>query len=273
MIFFLKIKKLIPVFLIIFFFCSKEEHTPSFYFDKKYYEKKCEAAFFSDSAIKELRLLRNEIYARHGRKFNSSDLNRYFSQYKWYKPSDLYNDSCLSKNEIAFIEKIKSYENTLINLSGKTKIYYDSLKEFYNSKNPIDTSIIEYIDFTGDLIKEKCITKIKKENEEIIINHLIIDNNDTIYNKSSIATFNSDINMPFAKTFTNFKKALLLSSFVNSQKFISSDIKKYYNGKPEYEKYLSKFNGKILFTVTGETAPCSYFWYKPQKKFLVLYCQ
>ena len=35
---------------------------------------------------KELRLARNEIYAKHGRKFSSEDLQSYFSEKIWYKP-------------------------------------------------------------------------------------------------------------------------------------------------------------------------------------------
>ncbi len=35
---------------------------------------------------KELRLLRNTIYAQHGYAFNSNDLNEYFAQFGWYMP-------------------------------------------------------------------------------------------------------------------------------------------------------------------------------------------
>lgn len=35
----------------------------------------------------ELRLMRNTIYAIHGRRFTSPDLQRYFSQFPWYHPS------------------------------------------------------------------------------------------------------------------------------------------------------------------------------------------
>lgn len=34
----------------------------------------------------QLRLLRNEIYARHGYIFRSADLSEYFSQFDWYTP-------------------------------------------------------------------------------------------------------------------------------------------------------------------------------------------
>lgn len=34
----------------------------------------------------ELRILRNEIYARHGLIFHSEDLTEYFNQFSWYHP-------------------------------------------------------------------------------------------------------------------------------------------------------------------------------------------
>lgn len=37
-----------------------------------------------DLSKSELRILRNTIYARHGRKFKSKDLDRYFNSFSWY---------------------------------------------------------------------------------------------------------------------------------------------------------------------------------------------
>ncbi|SCY80919.1 YARHG domain-containing protein [Lachnospiraceae bacterium XBB2008] len=42
--------------------------------------------FFEQLTDEELRLARNEIYARHGRRFNSEDLNDYFNSKSWYTP-------------------------------------------------------------------------------------------------------------------------------------------------------------------------------------------
>ena len=36
----------------------------------------------------ELRIGRNEIYARHGYKFKSDDIRKYFQQFSWYKPDE-----------------------------------------------------------------------------------------------------------------------------------------------------------------------------------------
>ncbi len=57
----------------------------------------------------ELRLARNEIYARHGRIFESEDLKNYFSSKSWYKPSitaDNFNENLLNQYEKANINFI-----------------------------------------------------------------------------------------------------------------------------------------------------------------------
>lgn len=59
----------------------------------------------------QLRVLRNTIYARHGRRFKSADLRNYFSQFSWYSP---YRDE-VSPGELTSTEKhnislIQKYE-------------------------------------------------------------------------------------------------------------------------------------------------------------------
>lgn len=56
----------------------------------------------------QLRLLRNSVYARHGYKFNSSDLTKYFSQFSWYSPKT--KDVKLSFVEQQNIQWIQSLE-------------------------------------------------------------------------------------------------------------------------------------------------------------------
>jgi hypothetical protein len=59
----------------------------------------------------ELRLLRNEFYARKGYKFKSTDLNDYFSEYDWYSAKiDDASNIKLSPFEIDVIDTIKVYE-------------------------------------------------------------------------------------------------------------------------------------------------------------------
>ncbi|WP_051656449.1 protein kinase domain-containing protein [Butyrivibrio sp. AE3004] len=50
--------------------------------DSRIYPK----SLFESMTDEELRLARNEIYARHGRTFNSEDLQEYFNSKSWYRP-------------------------------------------------------------------------------------------------------------------------------------------------------------------------------------------
>ena len=59
----------------------------------------------------QLRIMRNTVYAMHGRKFASKDLSDYFSKYDWYKPTK----ADVSVNELNEIERhnvalIQKYE-------------------------------------------------------------------------------------------------------------------------------------------------------------------
>lgn len=61
----------------------------------------------------ELRIARNEIYARYGRQFNDESLNNYFNSKSWYVnlpklPAN--TDPTLTKLELANLDKIKAYE-------------------------------------------------------------------------------------------------------------------------------------------------------------------
>lgn len=61
----------------------------------------------------ELRLARNEIYARHGRIFQSEDLNAYFNSLSWYDgyiSADEFNDDILNEYEKANLIVIKECE-------------------------------------------------------------------------------------------------------------------------------------------------------------------
>ena len=64
----------------------------------------------------QLRIARNEIYARHGRMFASKDLQDYFAGCPWYKPSipaSEFDPNSLSKIEYANIALIEEYEDCL----------------------------------------------------------------------------------------------------------------------------------------------------------------
>lgn len=61
----------------------------------------------------ELRVARNEIYARHGRLFKDSNLQNYFNSCSWYNgyiSPDRFNENTLNKVEVYNIKFIKKYE-------------------------------------------------------------------------------------------------------------------------------------------------------------------
>ena len=58
-----------------------------------------------------LRLLRNTVYAKYGRPFDSQDLQAYFRSKSWYQVNPNYKDSAISATDRANIDLIQKYEN------------------------------------------------------------------------------------------------------------------------------------------------------------------
>lgn len=58
----------------------------------------------------QLRLMRNAVYARHGRTFKSVDLQSLWECYTWYKKNPSYNDDLLTDIDKYNIELIQKYE-------------------------------------------------------------------------------------------------------------------------------------------------------------------
>ena len=70
----------------------------------------------SSLSSSQLRLARNEIYARHGRKFNDKSLQDYFNNCSWYSGTvdpatfDANINSYLNSYELANLKLIKEVE-------------------------------------------------------------------------------------------------------------------------------------------------------------------
>jgi len=64
-------------------------------------------------SLHELRLLRNEVYARHGRMFHAEWLQQYFFFQPWYVPDENFKDEELSGNDKLNVETIVKYENKI----------------------------------------------------------------------------------------------------------------------------------------------------------------
>ena len=79
-------------------------------------------------SLYELRLLRNEVYARHGRQFQAPWLAQYFFSQPWYTPDENFKDEQLSGADKENVETIVRYENQI----------HEQL-----SSKPIDRSLLE----------------------------------------------------------------------------------------------------------------------------------
>ncbi len=90
--------------------------------DSRYYSTSELAGLSKD----QLRLARNEIYARHGRKFDAADLQSYFDSQPWYTgtiETSAFNDSVLNqyeKTNIATIQQLENGSSNTASVSGST---------------------------------------------------------------------------------------------------------------------------------------------------------
>src|SRR5713226_925518 len=73
-------------------------------------------------SLHELRLLRNEIYARHGRIFKTIWIQQYFGGQSWYDPKEDFKDEDISGSDKTNIETIVAYENKLHDQISKRPI-------------------------------------------------------------------------------------------------------------------------------------------------------
>lgn len=64
-------------------------------------------------SLHELRLLRNEIYARHGRSFRATWLQQYFWSQPWYEQKEDFQDDQVSGSDKLNVETIVRYENRM----------------------------------------------------------------------------------------------------------------------------------------------------------------
>jgi hypothetical protein len=62
--------------------------------------------------IEDLRVLRNEIYARRGRIFKDKELQKYFSEQAWYKPNPDFKDEMLTEKEYKNLSIIRQAEES-----------------------------------------------------------------------------------------------------------------------------------------------------------------
>ncbi|MBO4319938.1 MAG: YARHG domain-containing protein [Treponema sp.] len=82
---------------------------PLFYWNDENYRNL--SAYPYRNSKKDLRLLRNLIYAKNGYKFSTEEFKNIFSDFDWYKPSNTFSEDSLNNFEKILLDKIKEYEN------------------------------------------------------------------------------------------------------------------------------------------------------------------
>src|SRR6266850_2134885 len=76
-------------------------------------DKLISAQMLHGLSLNELRLLRNEVYARHGRQFQAPWLSQYFFGQPWYQPNENFKDEELSGPDKTNVETIVAYEKKI----------------------------------------------------------------------------------------------------------------------------------------------------------------
>ena len=69
-----------------------------------------EGDFLGPLFAEDLRVLRNEMYARHGRVFKDVKLQKYFEEQSWYKANPEFKDDQLNEIEVKNLAKIREAE-------------------------------------------------------------------------------------------------------------------------------------------------------------------
>lgn len=72
--------------------------------------RKLKKSDLAGMTAQQLSYAKNEIYARHGRVFKSSELQDYFNEKDWYEENDDFKDEDLSKKEAENTEFIAAYQ-------------------------------------------------------------------------------------------------------------------------------------------------------------------
>ncbi len=84
---------------------------------KNWIERVTKDSELNTLSLMQLRLFRNEIFARHGRQFKSNDLQKYFNKKDWYKADTSYTDESLSEIDRLNIKNILYKEKEIKNSS------------------------------------------------------------------------------------------------------------------------------------------------------------
>lgn len=261
-------------------------YTPPEEFDSYLYWLKLGQAFFSKDAKDDLRKLRNEIFARHGRVFDDAVLQKHFEEMHWYNRNPAYHESLFSPREKEYVTNVQQAEKLLDNMADDFKEKYDAEVAF-RMRDKVDTLFVFHRDYTGNGIEETQYTRIYKNNIQILASNTIVAGRDTIFSKLD--------KVSFAPTFSDYNELLtdysLMLEFapleveMNDQNglydfifpIIARQISEHTGTDTtefmdEMKDYIRKFQGKLFHMTTSESGGCDYIWYAPTNRFVTFYC-
>jgi hypothetical protein len=259
--------------------------------------------------LTDLRLKRNEIFAKHGYIFKSKDLADYFSKYDWYKPTNHNVDSLLTETDRANIKIITEIENeigdyvidtepeTIDNykkLAGSTNNDFidkltNTILQFRNRK--ADTTLLQIcnIDNLGELDTIK--NQIYYYKGNVFVNSSWIKNGEKLWEKeinnpylwiSDSDEFQFDTREPWVTYTIGIYygipdiENIEYYSHIDKEMILSIGIDwaKRNNleiSKDEYTKYLNNFKGAIIAFGHPESREGSFIWYEPIQAFVLFY--
>lgn len=88
-------------------------------------------------SLRDLRLLRNTLFARRGRPFKSELLQEHFSHMSWYRPDPAYTDARLTKTDKINIELIRQVEEEFGGALTDSESRGDNPSEARDSEPPL----------------------------------------------------------------------------------------------------------------------------------------
>ncbi len=245
----------------------------------------------SEELLSDMRFFRNSIFAHHGRKFISPDLQAHFGSKTWYKPKDSFDVSQLSSKELLAIGTLKKIEDYYEQLNSQEQKTAEGIFRFIKSYTfqRLDTVLYTIADFDTQAGLDTIQTIIKEtELGNFTLNYRFEKNNKTMWQDSVVNPYfwigdheifkNWENHFYIGFTATQFCKAQ--SNAMWEQPFELGLLELGYSSIldcdqhatiSEYESYLKNFRGNLLNYNAYEGGGKLLVWYEPIKRFITFY--
>lgn len=116
----------------------REKETPTIVVENVSVTTKIDDRSLQDKSQRQLRLIRNAIFARHGYIFKDEELDRYFRKFDWYKPLHENVNALLTEEDSFNLELIRKYESAAQDDAGiLTKLNQSSRDRLANFQFPL----------------------------------------------------------------------------------------------------------------------------------------